>query len=537
MNNQVINNKELTEGYVFIAYGLKYFNQALSLVKTIKLFDRKRKYILVSNLKSSEFDENIDISNEFIHETDNHNKFCILARIMTPKYINLDRFLMIDTDMVCLNNINYIWDIFKKTCNCFNCIGGRDGSSWHWGNIDKINKNLKTNMKPMHGGLIYFDKSHKDYSRYIDYLLEAYKNYDNFGFKRLFRGNSMTDEILFSYASDKLNISPHDYVDFPFVSFCLTDNIDIHSKIVTWGNKQTTFETKHSTILNHFTGLNDGQRLDRLYDNWKKKIDNYYINMDNKVTCVTFLFNINREQDGDGRKWSDFIKWFKKTLHLNVSMVIYCEEDTYKQIKYVRNKYPLTKFIIIESKDIYYFKYKDTVNKIVKNKDYLSKIMGKERLEIKLPIYNLLIMNKIKLLNTAAKENYFNSNIFMWIDAGCSRFFEDVNINKQWPNVENLKEDKMNIQIKKSIFNNISIDELLYHCDHYTTATIFGGGKDIINFFETEMYNEFKYMISKNCINNEQIILAVMFKKYQDKFNWFLNTTNKHLPYFKHLSL
>ena len=75
--------------------------------------------------------------------------------------------------------------------------------------------------------------------------------------------------------------------------------------------------------------------------------------------------------------------------------------------------------------------------------------MGKKRLEIKLPIYNLLIMNKIKLLNTVAKENYFNSNIFMWIDAGCSRFFDNVNINKQWPNVENLKEDKMNIQIKK----------------------------------------------------------------------------------------
>ena len=153
------------EGYVIIAYGKKYLDQAICLVKSIKLFDRKRKYILVSNLTSSEFDENIDISHEFIYETDNHNKYCILARIMTPKYVNLHRFLMIDTDILCLNDINYIWNIFNKSENCFNCIGGRDGSKWHWGHIDSINNTLKMNMKPMHGGLIYFDKSHKDFSK------------------------------------------------------------------------------------------------------------------------------------------------------------------------------------------------------------------------------------------------------------------------------------------------------------------------------------------------------------------------------------
>ena len=50
--------------------------------------------------------------------------------------------------------------------------------------------------------------------------LEAYQNYDAFGFKRFFRKTSMTDEILFSYASDKLGILPHDFIKFPFVSFC-----------------------------------------------------------------------------------------------------------------------------------------------------------------------------------------------------------------------------------------------------------------------------------------------------------------------------
>lgn len=526
----------MNEGYVFIAYGKKYLEQAFSLIKTIRLFDKKRRFILISDLKSDKFDENIDISNEFINEQNNHNKYCIIARIMAPKYINLDRFLMIDTDILCLNDIEYIWNIFNKTNNCFNCIGGRDGSRWHWGHIDNINKQLRTNMKPMHGGLIYFDKTKPEFQRYMNHLLDSYKNYDKYGFKRLFRGNSMTDEILFSYASDKLNISPHDYVEYPFVSFCLSDNINMHEKIMSWGTSQTTFKSTHPSILNHFTGINDGPSVDKLYSNWKKKIDNYYLNMDNKVTCVSALFNIERETKGDGRKWNDYLNWFKKTIQLNVPMVIFCERDTYDKIKDVRNKYPLTRIIIMELKDIYYMKYKDTVNKIVKDPEFLSKIQGKERLEIKLPVYNLLIMNKIRLLKRVANENYFNSKIFLWIDAGCSRFYTDINILNKWPDVSKLNKNKMNIQIKETLFNKITIDDLIYNNDHYTTATLFGGGKEIVEFFEKEMYNEFKYMLSKNCINNEQIILAVMYKKYSSTFNGFINKTSNHLQYFRHLS-
>ena len=82
-----------------------------------------------------------------------------------------------------------------------------------------------------------------------------------------------------------------------------------------------------------------------------------------------------------------------------------------------------------------------------------------------------------------------------------------------------------------------SLDKLLYHNDHFTTATIFGGGEEIVNFFDNEIYKEFKYMLSKKCINNEQIILAILFKKFKNKFNYYLNNTNKHLPYFNFLSI
>lgn len=260
--------------------------------------------------------------------------------------------------------------------------------------------------------------------------------------------------------------------------------------------------------------------------------------MNTTVTVVTGLYNINRETHGDDRKITDYITWLKTTMRLNVPMVIYCEQSTYEQIKNERTDYEHTKFIIIEKKDIEYFQYEDKVNEIVKNPDYLNKIQGIDRLEVKLPIYNLLIMNKIVWVSDVAKENYFNSSMFMWVDAGCSRFFEnyDLNLKKQWPNLSKLNPEKFNIQIKRTLFYNLGLNDIMYHNDHFTTGTIFSGKKEIIDRIKLESQIIFKEMLEKKCINNEQIVFAMIFKKYPELFYGLINNTYKHLPYFEYLS-
>lgn len=261
--------------------------------------------------------------------------------------------------------------------------------------------------------------------------------------------------------------------------------------------------------------------------------------MNSKVTVVTGLIDIKRENLGDGRKIEDYVKWLKLTMKLNVPMVIYCERSIYDMIHKERLEYDnFTKYIIISKDDIEYLKYTDTVNQIVKRKDYLERIMGRDRLEVKLPIYNLLIINKTIWLKNVSDNNYFNSEYFLWMDAGCSRFFEDYDISKklQWPNIEKLHKTKLNIQIKQSLLYNMSLENLLYHCDHFTTATIFGGCKEIIARLAVETKTVFDYMINNNCINNEQIIFAIIFKRYPELFHGIMNNTNKHLPYFQYLS-
>lgn len=277
---------------------------------------------------------------------------------------------------------------------------------------------------------------------------------------------------------------------------------------------------------------------------WKNIIDNFisichYKNVQiNKVTAVTALFDINREKNGDGRSIDYYLSLLNKTLQLNVSFVIFCEEKLFSKVSSMTRKNPETKIITMNPSDIEYFKYIKTVEKITKSDDYLSKIMGRNRLEVKLPAYNLLIMNKMNFMNIAAENNYFDSNFFIWVDAGSSRFFgnHDIQKNIKWPVYDKLDYNKFNIQIKKTLFSENDIDKIMYHNDHFTTATIFGGNPETIKRFMSLIRKNFDYMINKNCINNEQITLAMIYKQQPKLFNVYINKTNNHLPYFPFLS-
>ena len=52
-------------------------------------------------------------------------------------------------------------------------------------------------------------------------------------------------------------------------------------------------------------------------------------------TVVTALYDIGREKNGDGRTIDQYLKWFDKTLDLNVPVVVYTEE---KFKEFVLNK-------------------------------------------------------------------------------------------------------------------------------------------------------------------------------------------------------
>lgn len=245
------------------------------------------------------------------------------------------------------------------------------------------------------------------------------------------------------------------------------------------------------------------------------------------TTVVTALYNINREEKGDGRPFRDYLKWFPETLSLSCNYVIYTESSV---VPYIPQK-PNIKVIVTSPDQIPLYDKCGAIRSILNNPEYLQKIKNPNRVECVLPMYNIIQYSKFEWLKRTIKENPFDSEYFFWMDAGCSRFFGDL--PKSFPNSDKLP-SKFLIQGNYNT-NRIPIDEnYKWMSDCVLVGTFFGGHhiyvtqvSDLtLKFLQEEMLN-------KNMVNNEQIALAYICKRNPSLFNVYIQLNEEHLPILK----
>jgi len=254
-------------------------------------------------------------------------------------------------------------------------------------------------------------------------------------------------------------------------------------------------------------------------------------------TVITALYDIGREKNGDGRTIEYYLKIFAKTLKLNVPIVVYTEQ---KFLNFVlENKTDNVNVIVKPLSEIPYYQYNDKIIKILNNSEYKSKIVDPNRIECNLSLYNVIQYSKFEWLTEAIQQNYFDTDYYFWMDAGCSRFFDDVNLKTKWPaNYSLLDKTKFNIQgNRNTLYYPFSdIETYIWDSNCMLVGTLFGGSKEICKTMASIIKKEFEYYLDRGIVNNEQILLAVLYKKYPDLFNIYIELNNKHLPFFKKLA-
>ena len=192
------------------------------------------------------------------------------------------------------------------------------------------------------------------------------------------------------------------------------------------------------------------------------------------VTIVTALYNIKRDTDGDGRTFDEYLAWFKTTLSLNANFVVFTHPDYADRI-------PKSSRIIVHTttnEEIPYFQYKTDMERILADPSYRSKIKNPGRVECKLALYNIVVYSKLEWIRQAIAENPFDSEYFFWMDAGCSRFFQDVNVNWPWPALEKLSSRKIMIQGRHDLGYPRDWSKFEYESDNLLVTTIFGGTRE-----------------------------------------------------------
>jgi hypothetical protein len=256
------------------------------------------------------------------------------------------------------------------------------------------------------------------------------------------------------------------------------------------------------------------------------------------ATAITALYDIDREKNGDGRSISDYLNWFKETLKLDINLVIYTEKKFESFILDNRKKNFILNIQPIE--EIPYFKYKTDIEKILFSEEYIKAISANDRVECKLPLYNVIQYSKFDWIVDTIDNKFFNSKYYFWMDAGISRFFDDMDLCN-WPKKYNLlKENKLNIQGNFNIFkfqqNWPGPDQYIWDCNTMLCGGLFGGTEAIMKHIKLIVKDKFEYYLKNKCVNNEQIILGIIMKEHPELFNIHFNFNGKPLPFLKDLA-
>jgi len=262
------------------------------------------------------------------------------------------------------------------------------------------------------------------------------------------------------------------------------------------------------------------------------------------TTIVTAFFDIGREKKGDGRRLEEYLEWIKKTLQLNCHLFIVTEPKFASFFKENRPEIYQSKTVIkiIDFKDCYYYRFYDQMKDILESPEYLEKIQHPDRVECKMPEYNIIQYSKFHFLKMAIESNPFQTEYFLWADAGVSRFFLDVDISKEYPSksgqmiLENNR-DRFIIQHRKDLYTYPINEYFIWKSDNLLYGGMFGGSTSIIKKISLLVeYIFVKKMLHNKNANNEQLALALVWKDYPELFELINLHDNNPLCLFKYLS-
>jgi hypothetical protein len=153
----------------------------------------------------------------------------------------------------------------------------------------------------------------------------------------------------------------------------------------------------------------------------------------NQATVISALYNINRHNI-DGRTIQDYLEWFKKTCSsISLPMIIYLDKKINARNILLENRSGVTYFIETELSEVPMYKYYDEIKDVLCG-EFKNKMKHSKDITNLIPEYCIIQYSKFGWLEKAIQKNIFNSEIYLWMDAGLSRFYNhNIKVNLKIP--------------------------------------------------------------------------------------------------------
>jgi hypothetical protein len=249
----------MTRGYLLLAFGRYYIDEASNLVRTLRKFGDEYPVSILCNREDIEYITSIKLFDKII-PFNFDNEFSTLDKTPFEKYGGTPKILMVDyspydetiytdTDMLVQSNTKNVWDIMSSLNQSYVVTGI---------NADlndplviylskKLNKDV-SKMYTIHSGIVYYNKLHTDFNLFSDTLKYFWKNYDEYGLSiRNFRDGKADEHAIFA-AISKLNYEIINPFKFPIITHNYHSDIKLPSNIVTGGSMYTVSAILDSPI-------------------------------------------------------------------------------------------------------------------------------------------------------------------------------------------------------------------------------------------------------------------------------------------------
>ncbi len=238
------------------------------------------------------------------------------------------------------------------------------------------------------------------------------------------------------------------------------------------------------------------------------------------LTVVTGLWNIGRED----RNFQQYIDNFKKFLTIPVKMFIYVPKELEYLVWEVRDRVD-THVRLFELNDVktLYAPFWEQTQNIRTNEKWQNQTGEhgwlKNSPQAKLEWYNPIVQSKMFMLHDAKVMNLFNTDYFLWLDAGITntvyeKYFTDNRcLDKIIPHLDTFLflsyPYEANTEIHGfdySAMNRYAKQKVEYVC----RGGLFGGHKDIISRANESYYHLLSQTLNEGLMGTEESIFTLM---------------------------
>jgi hypothetical protein len=273
------------------------------------------------------------------------------------------------------------------------------------------------------------------------------------------------------------------------------------------------FENGNRKVL----ALWDIQKVKEYVQNLKP-IESKKSNLD--LTVVTGLWNIGRPN----RDFSHYIENFNKFLDIDVNMFIYIPKE-YEYLVWQKRSKENTFVKVYELEDVknLYAPFWDQTQKVRNNPDWYNQTGEggwlKTSPQASLEWYNPIVQSKMFMLNDVTIWNPFDTNHFIWLDAGITNsvyekyFTDNKALDKILPYLESFLFLSYPYDAVNEIhgFNYSAINEYAgKKVEHVCRGGLFGGRKEIINQANSTYYAILQRSLGSGYMGTEESIFTIM---------------------------